>query len=88
MKELSDEQTKKIADSLLAGRKINAIKEYREVTGVGLKEAKEAIDELILSLSKEHPEIITANKSGCASVVLICFTLIGIGIYTTTRLIS
>jgi ribosomal protein L7/L12 len=29
---------------ILAGQKINAIKYYREVTGVGLKEAKEAVD--------------------------------------------
>ena len=38
-----------IADSLLQseiaqGRKINAIKRYRELTGVGLKEAKDAVE--------------------------------------------
>ncbi|MET8150563.1 ribosomal protein L7/L12 [Actinoplanes sp. NPDC049668] len=29
---------------LLAGRKIQAIKEYREATGTGLKEAKDAVE--------------------------------------------
>jgi ribosomal protein L7/L12 len=29
---------------LLAGRKIQAIKEYREATGVGLREAKDAVE--------------------------------------------
>jgi len=31
---------------IVQGRKINAIKLYRERTGVGLKEAKEAVDSL------------------------------------------
>ena len=31
---------------ILAGRKINAIKEYREQTGVGLREAKDAVEEI------------------------------------------
>lgn len=32
---------------ILEGKKIKAIKRYREVTGVGLKEAKDYIDKLI-----------------------------------------
>ncbi len=35
-----------VQELLGQGRKINAIKLYREQTGVGLKEAKEAIDSL------------------------------------------
>ena len=35
---------------LRAGRKIDAIKLYREETGLGLKEAKDAIDKLSLRL--------------------------------------
>ena len=37
-----------IVDFLHAGQKISAIKRYREITGVGLKEAKEYIDSLII----------------------------------------
>jgi ribosomal protein L7/L12 len=33
-----------VLQELLAGRRIQAIKEYREATGVGLKEAKDAVE--------------------------------------------
>ena len=35
---------------LMMGRKIDAIKVYRAVHGVGLKEAKQAVDELVRRL--------------------------------------
>jgi hypothetical protein len=35
-----------VLDALRRGRKIEAIKEYRQASGVGLKEAKEYIEEL------------------------------------------
>jgi ribosomal protein L7/L12 len=38
------ESIKKIARMLAGGRKIEAIKEYRSLTGMGLKEAKDAIE--------------------------------------------
>ncbi len=37
-------ETRAIREALLAGHKINAIKLYRELYGVGLKDAKDAID--------------------------------------------
>jgi len=40
--ELSNEQA--IRDEIARGRKINAIKLYREATGVGLKEAKDIVE--------------------------------------------
>lgn len=61
------EQTKvmeQIVESLRQGNKIEAIKEYRELTGSGLKESKEAIEALIQKY--EIP-----MKSGCASLLLI-----------------
>ena len=42
---LSDDQIAAIASEIAADRKINAIKLYREFTGVGLAEAKAAIDQ-------------------------------------------
>jgi ribosomal protein L7/L12 len=41
---LSQEQAAQINAEMIAGRKINAIKLYREFTGEGLKEAKEAVE--------------------------------------------
>ncbi len=35
-----------VLDALRRGKKIEAIKEYREVSGVGLKEAKEYVEEV------------------------------------------
>jgi ribosomal protein L7/L12 len=36
-----------VRDFAMAGRTIDAIKAYREVAGVGLKEAKEYVDKLV-----------------------------------------
>jgi ribosomal protein L7/L12 len=44
MADLSDEQLQSIQSELRAGRKIQAIKLYREFTGTGLAEAKDAVD--------------------------------------------
>ena len=48
-----------------AGKKITAIKMYRERYHVGLKEAKDAVE----ALAAEHG--IAAQRSGCAGVVLL-----------------
>jgi ribosomal protein L7/L12 len=45
MPELTDDQINAIASEIATDRKINAIKLYREFTGVGLAEAKAAIDQ-------------------------------------------
>ncbi len=48
-----------------AGKKIEAIKKYREMHGVGLKDAKEAVE----ALADEHN--IKAAPSGCGAVILL-----------------
>jgi len=55
---LKDDQIEGISEAILAGEKIQAIKLFREATGLGLKEAKDEIEELIAVLAKEHPEIL------------------------------
>jgi hypothetical protein len=35
-----------VADAIRSGKKIEAIKRYREATGVGLKEAKDFVEEV------------------------------------------
>ena len=77
MMDLSEEQLKAMTDALIAGRKIEAIKIYREATGLGLKEAKEAVEKLVDELSATHPEIRKSNKSGCASMLAAGF-LVGV----------
>jgi len=41
-----DQALQGVSDFVLRGRKIEAIKRYREATGVGLKEAKDVVDAL------------------------------------------
>ncbi len=60
-----------VLGALRAGRKIEAIKIYRKKTGVGLAEAKEAVE----AMGTEHG--ITPQSSGCAGVVLAALVLGG-----------
>ncbi len=39
---------------LLAGQKMDAIKEYRRITGVGLKDAKDAVDAIEWEIRSEE----------------------------------
>ncbi|HVW38620.1 MAG TPA: ribosomal protein L7/L12 [Pirellulales bacterium] len=54
---------------LQGGKKIEAIRLYREQTGVGLKEAKDAVE----SLAGKHG--IAAKGAGCAGMLLAAVTL-------------
>ena len=68
---LSDQQVREVTDHLLAGRKIAAVKVYREATGVGLKEAKESVEALEASLREKHPDKFPAAKAGCGAMIAI-----------------
>lgn len=59
-----DEVAAQLVALLEAGRTIEAIKIYRGRTGVGLKEAKEAVEALAAQRG------IVAAKAGCAGVIL------------------
>lgn len=59
-----------VAEALSTGRKIDAIKIYREATGKGLKESKDFIDELIPRLIDQDPERFAAlnnTAAGCGT---------------------
>ena len=53
-----------IQSILIAGNKINAIKLYRQRTGVGLKEAKAAIDRMTLEPKVPTPESSSLTEKG------------------------
>jgi hypothetical protein len=53
---LSPQDLKEIQDSILAGRMIEAIKLYRQHSGLGLKEAKDAVEEMERKLRVESRE--------------------------------
>lgn len=75
--QLNDEQWRAIEDALFAGRKIEAIKQYREFTGCDLKESKESVEAYEKQLRQTMPEKFAAapKKSGCLGGVSV---LVGI----------
>ena len=66
---LANESDNELLRLLRSGNKIAAIKVYREQTGVGLKEAKDAVE----ALAAEHE--IAPSSSGCAGAVLLAILL-------------
>ena len=72
MSELNDSQMEDLKKLLAEGRKLEAIKCYREFTGSGLKESKEWVDRLQADQVKDQPELYQNRSSGgCFGLVLI-----------------
>jgi hypothetical protein len=73
--ELTPEQREAFAKALYAGRKIDAIKQLRELSGLGLKESKEIIERLESELRATHPErfLDPRTKSKSCLLLLILF---------------
>lgn len=73
MNQLTDQQRQQVNAEIFGGRKIEAIKLYREATGDGLKEAKDAVEEIEKDLRQRQPDKFAkpAGKSGCMSVVAV-----------------
>lgn len=66
-----EDQASRVKEALFAGQKIQAIKLYREQTGVGLKEAKDAVEKLEAELRTSTPgQFAKPAKAGCASVIV------------------
>lgn len=63
---VADATENQILELLAAGRKIAAIKLYREQTGRGLKEAKDAVE----ALAAQHG-IVSPARSGCLGVLAV-----------------
>jgi hypothetical protein len=61
---LSDDAMKALTEALRQGRKIDAIKIHREITGLGLKESKDAIEAIESSLRAQFPDKFPAAVKG------------------------
>ncbi len=61
---ITDEQSRTLSVCIFQGRKIEAIKLYRGMTGLGLKEAKDAVDDLEKSLRASAPDKFSAVQQG------------------------
>lgn len=76
--DLSDQKMAEIAEALEQGQTIAAIKAYREATGLGLKESKEAVELIHTDLRKQFPDRFPARSksAGCGSAAaVLCLTL-------------
>ncbi|MBX3177560.1 MAG: ribosomal protein L7/L12 [Candidatus Hydrogenedentes bacterium] len=72
MSGMPEEDAQRMTEAIFAGRKIEAIKIYKEATGTGLKESKEFVEDLERQLRAECPERFAAGaKAGCGAVVLL-----------------
>lgn len=70
---LTQPQANAVADALASGQKIQAIKLYREYSGKGLAEAKDAVEAMESDLRKENPERFAqqqAQGKGCAAMLV------------------
>ena len=68
----------RVIEAVTAGRKIEAIKLLREETGMGLKEAKHAVEDLERSFGLPT----ASNSGGCSgSIVLVGLAVAGALIY-------
>ena len=77
---ISDDDIAEIQASIFAGRKIEAIKKYREATGEGLRESKEFVEAVERELRQESPEKFTApaGGKGCGTAVFCVLVVIGL----------
>ena len=83
MNRAGDTYSQAVKDAVNAGRKIDAIKLYREETGVGLKEAKHAIDLLaVKSTPTTDNSDMSEPGSGAASAIkLVVLIIVLVGAY-------
>jgi hypothetical protein len=74
---LSDTARDHVEAAVFAGRKIEAIKAYREATGEGLKESKEAVEAMEVELRAAQAGRFspTTSKGGCLPVLLLALPL-------------
>jgi len=78
---ISEENVARLSEMIFQRRKIEAIKVYREMTGAGLKESKDAVEELEARLRQEAPEKFSAaaKGSGCGgAAAVLCLGAVGL----------
>jgi len=76
---ITDEQRDEILDAIRSGQKILAIKQYRDATDCGLKEAKDFVEAVTDEMRERDPDSVPASFSGCAgSVALMVLVVVAI----------
>jgi ribosomal protein L7/L12 len=76
-----EEQARLVKEALFAGRKIEAIRLYRLQTGIGLKEAKDAVETLEKELRTSSPELFSKSAAGGCFGAILLIPLLAAAIY-------
>jgi ribosomal protein L7/L12 len=74
--ELTPEQRQTLADALYAGKKITAVKQVRELSGLDLGESKDIVDRLEAELRAANPErFAVANRPKLMGCIVVAFII-------------
>jgi hypothetical protein len=78
MNQLTEQQRQAMNAEIFGGRKIEAIKLFREATGCQLVDAKKAVEDVEKDLRQREPTKFThrAGKFGCMSAVAVVALLV------------
>lgn len=79
----TQEEVEQIKQALVSGRKIEAIRTYREATGKDVKAAKDFIDELVARLIEQDPETygkLSSKGRGCGTAVVLFAGFVAAGV--------
>lgn len=71
-------QADRIKNALFAGNKIEAIKLYREQTGLGLKESKDAVEKLEAELRASSPDRFSKSQAKGCTTMIVAVIVVGI----------
>lgn len=86
---ITDEDLNVISASLFAGRKIEAIKRYRECAGVGLAEAKVSVEKIETDLRTAAPAKFQAPAAkGCSTTAAALIALSLFAIWGAAKLLA
>ena len=75
---LTEENKEEIRELMYAGQKIAAIKLCREITGLGLKDAKDFVEGMDYDMERFPAP---SSKSGCGSAAVVLLTLGSYGVF-------
>ena len=83
MNQAGDTYSQAVKNAVDAGHKIEAIKLYRAETGVGLKEAKDAIDHLAMGRTptKDNTDMREPGSGGASAIKLVVLVAVIVVIY-------
>lgn len=72
---MSEEKMNEISGCIFRGEKIAAIKLYQEMTGIGLREAKQEVEALEAKLRQQVPErfVVRSGSGGCLGKAALLF---------------